>query len=79
MIAVVAGNAAIVDVEPDAAVRVYPGGEVGDADGDVVDALENACYSAGNVPTTALTTTSGLIGPVWGNCLPGAALPFASL
>src|SRR6266581_2025867 len=36
-------------------------------------------YSAGNVLVTALTTTLGLIGPEWGNCLPGTGLPAASV
>ncbi len=47
MIAVVPGDAALVDVEPDARVRVDPGAEVRDADGDVIDAGKNGrAYSA---------------------------------
>jgi len=41
MIAVVAGDAALLDVEPDARVRGYPRAEVRDADRDVVDAGKN--------------------------------------
>ncbi|HEY6241152.1 MAG TPA: hypothetical protein VIW78_09965 [Burkholderiales bacterium] len=43
MIAVVPGDAVLVDLEPDATVRGYAGAEVRDADGDVIDALENGC------------------------------------
>ncbi len=47
MIAVVPRDAALVDVEPDATVRGYPGAEVRDADRDVIDARENSrAYSA---------------------------------
>ncbi len=41
MIAVVPGDAALIDVEADARVRGYPGAEVRDADRDVIDAGEN--------------------------------------
>jgi len=41
MIAVGPGDAALVDVEPDARVRVDSGAEVRDADRDVIDAGEN--------------------------------------
>ncbi len=41
MIAVVPGDAALVELEADATVRGYPGREVRDADRDVVDAREN--------------------------------------
>ena len=41
MIAVVAGDAALVDVEPDAPVRGDARAEVRDAYRDVIDALEN--------------------------------------
>jgi hypothetical protein len=41
MIAVVPGDAALVEVEPDATVRDYPGAEVRDADRDVIDARKN--------------------------------------
>ncbi len=43
-IAVVPGDAARVDVEPDATVRGDPGREVRGADGDVIDAGENRAY-----------------------------------
>jgi len=43
VIAVVAGYAARVDVEADAAVGGDPGREVRDADGDVIDAGKNGC------------------------------------
>jgi len=41
MIAVVPGYAAPVDLEADARVRVDPGLQIRDADGDVIDALKN--------------------------------------
>jgi hypothetical protein len=43
MIAVVPGDAALVELEADATVGGDPGAEVRDADGDVIDALENGC------------------------------------
>src|SRR4029077_4909660 len=46
VVAVVPGDAALVDVEADASVGDDAGLEVRDADGDVVDALENGPYSA---------------------------------
>src|SRR5882672_5790364 len=47
MIAVVAGDAALVDVKAYARVRGYPGAEVRDADRDVIDARKNGrAYSA---------------------------------
>src|ERR1700704_4763497 len=42
-IAVVSGDAALVDFEPDAPVRGDPGLQVRDADGDVIDAGKNGC------------------------------------
>jgi hypothetical protein len=47
MIAVVPGDAALVELEPDAPVSVDSGVEVRDADRDVIDARENGrAYSA---------------------------------
>jgi hypothetical protein len=60
MIAVVAGDAALVDFEPDARVRGYPGAEVRDADGDVIDAGKNGRASSRRVG--AEDSTSGAAG-----------------
>ena len=46
VVAVVAGYAAVVDLEPDARVRGYPRAEVRDADRDVIDARKNGRASS---------------------------------
>jgi len=43
VIAVVPGDAALVELEADAAVGGDPGPQVRDADGDVIDAGKNGC------------------------------------
>jgi hypothetical protein len=60
MIAVVPGNPALVELEADARIRGYPGAEVRDADGDVIDAGKNGRASSRRVG--AEDSTSGAAG-----------------
>ena len=60
MIAVVAGDAALVELEADARVRGYAGAEVRDADCDVIDAGKNGRVSSPRAG--AEDSTSGAAG-----------------